>query len=320
MFTLSVPEWLNNYLVNDLNAVNAPDFDKARSNLANSHADNCKYLGTYFPRTYTELVNIMKQLEKETTITETGEFKNRKTVRILSVGCGTGADVTGLIDYLSKNTAATNFSVSLVDGNSDALGLCRKILEMQGLAEEINITINQTVNEEISCESDFLRIAGKLTHYGKFDFIITSKFLNELIGKIPNPYSNFVNSFASGLNSRGLMILLDTSNPPKGSSKWIPEIMNNEINQNADKNSLATILPVPCHGNGCRFVDCYTQFPNYYYKLKTGAGCVTPDRSKYTFRIISKKELYGSLEYKNSYHRGGYIVNSAKQTSCPKGL
>ena len=318
MFTHCLPEWLNNYLFNDLNAVNAPNFDKARSNLANSHDDNFKYLGTYFPRTYTELVNIMKQLEKQTTITETGEFKNRKIIRILSVGCGTGADVTGLIDYLSKGTAAVNFSVSLVDGNSDALALCQKILEMQRQTEGINITINQTVNEEISSDSDFQRIAGNLIHYGMFDFIITSKFLNELIGKIPNPYSNFVNSFASGLSSRGLMILLDTSNSAKGSSKWIPEIMNNEINLNCDKNGLATVLPVPCHGNGCRFVDCYTQFINYYYLLKTGAGSVIPNKSKYTFRIISKKELYSSLGYKN--HHGGYIVNSAKQTTCPNSI
>ena len=88
-----LPDYLERYIFDKLNAQYAPDFERAKNNLYSEHSDNLKYLGTYFPRSYGETFCIFDSLFKNQSIKQTYELK--QTVNILSIGCGMGGDTLG---------------------------------------------------------------------------------------------------------------------------------------------------------------------------------------------------------------------------------
>ena len=306
-----LPDWLKNFLLSDLGAKNDPDWSKAMNNLSNTHSDNRIYLGTYFPRTFLEIDFIMCKLSNETNINEINDFGQNHSISILSVGCGTGGDVSGLIFHLNQNYKISEFTVTLVDGNTDALALCCTILKKLEEMQKITIKIIQTVSKAITTAEDFSMIASKYCIGNAYDFIITSKFLNEIINQVKTPYSGFVTEFSPFLGDKGLMIIIDTSNSIKP-QEWIPEIMNNDFNENINNQcSVATILPVSCCGDNCTFHNCYTQFQN------KGSSLNYCKNSKFTFRVFSKRKLFDSIRFKN-FEKNSYIINYAKNTTCPR--
>ena len=300
-----LPGWLDSFIFNYLGARIGNDPAKVMSNLGNSHLDNLYYLGTYFPRTYAEIRTIMKKLNEETDYFTLEEIKNQRRFRILSVGCGTGGDVVSLIDCVKEITGCKFFSVTLIDGNEDALDTCQKIISMQemqkGLTTRIEV-INQTIKEP----SDFHRMSKQMSDSHKFDFIITSKFINELISNFHNAYSNFVSGFSTLLARNGLIIITDTTDKRRynGTFAWIPEIMNYDINNNISVHAgIGTIMPPPCNCSGCNR-SCYTCFENEYSSRKND--------SRITFRILAKKVIKDKISYPGRPNLHNYIVSSPK--------
>ena len=135
----SLNAWLYNYIYDVVGARNNADWAKARQNLHNTHEDNINYLGTYFPRTFTEVCRIISYLKQDTQYFE--EISNKSCFRILSAGCGTGGDICGLIHAIHTVKPNTSFEVSLFDGNADALNLCQDVLNELSVHENINITM-----------------------------------------------------------------------------------------------------------------------------------------------------------------------------------
>ena len=166
--------WLDDYIFRCLNAKHAPDFQKFECNLNLSHEDNLKYLGTYFPRSYAETFCIFDNVFTNELIKS--KYALKTELSILSVGCGTGGDIMGLLTIINKHFASIKrINVVAVDGNEDALNILFQIIEQANhqFHKEIDLFTRQVVFDRIS---DF-------DINSSFDFIITSKLINEIINK-----------------------------------------------------------------------------------------------------------------------------------------
>ena len=166
--------WLDNYIFGSLNAEYAPDFQRFEYNLNLSHEDNLKYLGTYFPRSYAETFCIFDNVFTNELIKS--KYALKTEVSILSVGCGTGGDIMGLLTIINKHfTSIKRINVVAVDGNEDALKILSQIIEQANrqFHKEVALSTRQVVFDRINA----------IDINSSFDFIITSKLINEIINK-----------------------------------------------------------------------------------------------------------------------------------------
>ena len=215
--------------------------------------------------------------------------------RILSAGCGTGGDICGLIHAIHTVKPQSSFEVSLFDGNVDALNLCCSVLHELSIQENVSISIRSMILCEVQSKNDFKAIREQLSEQ---DIIITSKFLNEVLGYFPNAYYYFVMKFSKLLSSEGIMILNDVICRAYCGS-YVPEYMNRNLNAAVREKELSSVLPLPCRANrNCNNSSCYSRFNNSPYK-------------DYTFRIISSIPFANRLvpdvqpnEYRIDYKKG----------------
>lgn len=301
----NIPQWLDNYIFGNLGAVINRNHAKVTRNVNNSHQDNLEYLGTYFPRTYAEISTLMNKFYNETNYFQLDEIKNKRSLSILSVGCGTGGEVVGLIDSLAGIMKITDISVTLVDGNRDALNIAHDIINAKTIEEVLQAKI-KVINETITASSGFHRIAGMLCNPKDFDFIITSKLINELLDQIDNPYSEFVKTFCEHLSPTGLMIITDTTDKRanNGYDMFIPQIMNKDINRNIPGvPDIGTIMPPTCKDDSCNKA-CFTCFKNEYSYRE--------DDSRFTFRILSRKMIQGKILYFPGFNPDTYPISETK--------
>lgn len=288
----NLPAWLNNFIYNEVGAKENCDWRKARQNLNNSHAENIDYLATYFPRTFTEICHIVKSMKNLTQYFDAISSKN--SFRILSAGCGTGGDICGLIHALHTLKPQATFEVSLFDGNADALTICRKILKKLSEQENISIVIRTDIVREIHGKADFREIRES---FSEQDIIITSKFLNEVLGYFPHAYYHFVSAFSKLLSEDGIMIINDVICKAY-CEEFVPTYMNWDLNAAVRDKDLSSVLPLPCRANrNCNNHECYSRFPNGEYSdftLRVICGETFADR------ILPKVEPQRYLiDYKN---------------------
>ncbi len=95
-----LPAWLDDFIFDQLNAEYEPDFKRYDYNLYLTKEENLKYLGTYFPRSYAESFCIFDNIFQNSKY-QNSLFEN-KSLNILSVGCGTGGDIFGLLTTIIK--------------------------------------------------------------------------------------------------------------------------------------------------------------------------------------------------------------------------
>ena len=317
-----LPKWLDDFIFADLGAWICNDYNKVKNNLNNTPWDNCIYLGTYFPRTYTEIKTIMDELSEETDYFERQDIRSKSNFRILSVGCGTGGDVVSMIDSIREKTGCQDFFVTLIDGNKDALEKCQKIISRQETEEGLKIQ-KEVKNAIVTEPSDFQLIVGEICSK-KFDFIVTSKFINELIGKFDKLYSRFVTSFSALLDTTGLIIITDTTDQRAigENLEWIPKLMNSDFNDNISADiDIGTIMPPPCN---CQRWSDLGNFLNEYIKTYSCQRCYTSFKNKYshmddshdpriTFRIFARKIIQERIQYKSIPNT--YVVTNKKDGS-----
>lgn len=302
------PKWLKNIIENE-DGYYYPDFKKAQYNLTNTHKDNLIYLYTYFPRTVLEIQSIYHLLKDKSGFFEAIHYK--KSLKILSIGCGTGGDVIGLILLLKNAFKGVNFDIHLVDGNKDALNLCSELLEALSFNENISIDKNIYI-QEIKDINDLQMVSQCFADEDdNFDFIITSKFLNELLKIINNPYGVFVSTFKSCLAKDGIMILLDTTNLV--TNTFNPILLNLGVNKAIEEDpAIACLLPIPCRiTQNCKKI-CFTCFESVIKK-------------KYTFKVICHKDFLNKIINNNCFTKEDFaIVGSTSKPNnyrlCPNFL
>ncbi|MDR0971833.1 MAG: class I SAM-dependent methyltransferase [Bacteroidales bacterium] len=288
-----LPVWLDSLIFKDLLAQYAPDFQRFDYNLNLTKEDNLKYLGTYFPRSYAESFCIFSNIFQNDIY---NNLFNHDTVSVLSVGCGTGGDVIGLLTAIQKYcTSITTLTIYAIDGNKEALLIFKRIVNK--LKDFCNIEIEfNTINETFQSTKDIDIIVDKLP-YKTFDFILSFKMLCELIfdgkGSNDNAYYEFTTMLLPRLSNIGLCCLLDVTTK-SAMGKFIPVLMNTQLNQALrDLEEYATLLPLPCslYESIC-YEECFTQ-RHFFVSSKQKDR----DISKVCYRIIGHKQFIASLKH-----------------------
>jgi hypothetical protein len=212
---------------------------------------------------------------------------------ILSVGCGTGGDLTGLITVIEKYCPKiSEINVWALDGNTVALSILEKVIEKFGIQHSKNITL-KTVKSVFNSIAD---IDTQQINEQTFDFILSFKMICEIIstgeGIRDNSYYDFVMKFAPMLSNESLCVLLDVTTKTEHNNTFNPILMNKQVNQALQElKDYQTLLPLSCSQNEkiCE-EQCFTQQKIYVsHKRKTN------DISKVSYRVIVKTALVNML-------------------------
>lgn len=287
----ALPAWLDDFIFDHLKAEYAPDFRRFDYNLELTKEDNLKYLGTYFPRSYTESFCIFDN------IFQNAIFQNallkKQSLSILSVGCGTGGDLIGLLTVIEKYChSASEVKVWAIDGNGEALEILGEIIQKFRSQTSKRIELHTIKNIFSSIHDINIHQIEELL----FDFILSFKVICEIIsagkGDYDNSYYDFVMKFSPMLSENGLCVLLDVTTKTEHSSTYNPILKNSQVNQALrELKDYKTLLPLSCNRNEKSCTEqCFTQ-QKFYVSHK---GKVN-DLSRVSYRVIGKSDFVKEL-------------------------
>jgi len=226
--SLKLPQWLDDYIYKELGAkyccsntdMTVIDWDKS---------DILNYLGTYFPRSYTESYCIFKAyLENNLCI-----FSKKKEISIFDFGCGTGGEIIGLLTILiNLFPNLKKINIAALDGNQYALRLYEKVIEQ--FSQQTSIDINSKP-APLKIEDFYdLTILDEVLDK-KFDIIISFKAICEFVTKEcfekNNPYEYIAKTFPKRLKDNGLILLVDVTSFNNVSKEWLPEMMDKGLSK-----------------------------------------------------------------------------------------
>lgn len=294
----SINESLFNYLYESLGARYYQNTRKAELNLENSDNDNLEYLGTYFPRSFTEAhemyINIFEDFHAYQSL------DSKKEITILDLGSGTGGSLFGLIQAFCENFSDKKVKIISIDGNESALNIQRKIyckLE-QFIDKNDNDIIISFKKIEFENKDD---INAKLDIVNPIDIMHSWKFVNEFYRNNYNinkgMYAEILNLADNILNESGILCLVDVTDrirPGKFEENFLSVYFNNEVKDyfNNNTTNLVYILPYCCAINYslCRKNNCFSRITfdviNYYENI---------DESKINYKLFIKGYLGHSI-------------------------
>jgi hypothetical protein len=273
-----------------------------------------QYIGTYLPRSYAEANSIFNDLFSNKAIRKA--YSKRKKLKALCIGSGTGGDTLGFLDAITQNfPSVTSVQIIAFEGNTDAISISA------ALVEEAKSHLNYDVDFKIVNHvfKGFYNAETELDgHYivSGYDFVFTSKMINELISSTKegtsNSYGDFTRTFLPLLKDTGLLMILDITSKPEPVDIFAPQLMNNQVNKELrEMSGFQTILPIPCgqHEELCDR-NCFTQ-KNYYVSHSQKQL----DKSKVCFRVIARTEFAAKVSKSNKDNR--YIIVDDKKDYCP---
>jgi len=297
---ITLPSFLDTYIFDKLGANFAPDFTKFSRNLKHKKEDVLIYLGTYFPRSFAESYSIFNTVFRNENVGKS--LQEKKEINILDVGSGTGGNLSGLLLSLIENIPnRVNFNIVAIDGNNEALKILERIILQFRIKFGINISLNchyvtfKTVKDLYEKSKQFLE--------KDFDFIISSKMINEIITVDEYSYYNYYNFFAKYLDKKGLLLMLDVTTKIE-KLNYLPILLNKQTNNFIQQNSevYKTLIPTSCaeKDNVCK-QDCFSN--NLFFITHSKQE---KDKSKVAYRIIGKREFV-SLVLSIVQNKGGII-------------
>jgi SAM-dependent methyltransferase len=299
-----LPVWLDKFLFDTLLAEYAPDFDKYDFNLNHSEIEILTYLGTYFPRSYSESYCIFNDLFNNVHFKK--EYQTKEIVNVLDIGSGTGGNLIGLLTALEKNLNQ-KFKVNIwaIDGNQDSLKFLTKITEKfkQYSQNKFEIkTINATVENINHLSSTFQSLDCQ-----SFDFITSFKAVGEIISyaksKNGQEYFDLALLCCPLLSDLGLLLILDVTTKAKNST-FLPILLNEQIRRFIKANNSFRILsPLSCNffSQQCN-TDCF-----YYHEFTISHKKKTKDVSRVVFKIVGRKKLVDDLS--KDFKIGRFVID-----------
>ena len=284
---IKLPSCLEDFIFSKLQAKYEPNYSKFSKNLDLNEEEVKIYLGTYFPRSYAESYCIYNDLLHNQIIKEI--YSKKTEINILDIGSGSGGNLIGLLFALKENLFQNiNINIFTIDGNQKALEILNTIIFKIQIKHNLNINPQ---SQFITFNSiDKLYQNSKLYLEKNYDFIITSKMINELLENDNNAYYNFCKYFTNHLSEDGFLSLIDVT--MQVNSKFLPIILNTQINKfMKDNNSFKTIIPTSCnlYEDKCK-EQCFTN--NIFYvshKEKQN------DMSKITYRVITHNNFANKI-------------------------
>lgn len=219
---VTLPAWLDDYIFNHLGARH----NRINGNMVVLEWDKDKildYLGTYFPRSYTEAYCIFKQY-----LQEKATFATDESLNLLDFGCGTGGEIIGLATALVEcRPNVKKLKVKAIDGNQYALNRF----------DDIKDEFNKRNTLQIVCNPSAVRVddfydLGILdailgSHY---DIITSFKAVCEFVAKQQfeekNAYEHLAKFMLPKLSDTGIMLLVDVTSKNEIAQEWLPDLMD----------------------------------------------------------------------------------------------
>ena len=288
-----LPKWIDDLIFEELNAEYAPDHIKFEYNLNKNKNEVLTYLGTYFPRSYAEVYYLFSQLlfteEQKSFVSE------NNVLRILDLGCGTGGDILGLLNYIEDNLDNIQLiKILAIDGNHYALRVLEKILE--AYKSKTRLQIEYTIGPVFIESEDDLNLISEVVS-AKFDIIMSCKAICELASKkrlAGKPYKNTAQMLSKKLSPNGIMLIEDVT--VKNNGEFIPVTLNTELNEFIKENpNFVTLLPMSCKRNGNKCSKgCF-----FKEEIKVKHSRKDNDISKIVYRFISHRQVLNIFESSN---------------------
>lgn len=267
-----------------------PDYQRYEYNLNLTEEELLIYLGTYFPRSFGESLCIFSPIIRTETVNS--ELSKKDCINILDIGCGSGGEILGLLHVLENiKESSIPINIYTFDGNQLVQDILMELVSQFQNATKTKRRIQIYTNvQRIDGISDIDTIK---TNVGGlyFDFILCNKMCNELISKghIKDAYQLICNSFTPLLDINGLLLILDVTTKDEKSSRFYPELLNEQVNKFVIGHSkeFSTLLPISCALHPNCIKSCFTQRKFYISHSQK-----QNDISKVAYRIIARKTLY----------------------------
>ncbi len=209
--TVYLPSWLTQYLYAERGLSYKTNCEAVQYNLNADREFSLQYLATYFPRTFAEVSSIFDFVfaTYPSAVCGLGD-----SVSILDVGCGSGAAAIALLWSMKKARLANVRKVIVqgMDGNENFIERFREmtpVIQQVWSAVEIEVHIDKIAD-------DFKTSVGHIPDTDRFDFIVSSKFIQEL--GCENAYDGVYALCQARLKKGGIMCLLE--NYRKGRTEY----------------------------------------------------------------------------------------------------
>lgn len=122
------------------------------------------------------------------------------TLRILDLGCGTGAATWGVLHYLSTHEhSIKKVEITFADHIKENLDICKKLFALQEVGVEITADYHQ-----IDIKDD--KVVKKVFGEGKYDLVIMMNTLNELP---EDGDTERINTFTALLSDDGALLIIE---------------------------------------------------------------------------------------------------------------
>jgi hypothetical protein len=312
---VTLPNWLDALIYGEMAAKYAPsglakEFDL---NLHLRKEDILTYLGTYFPRSFAETAYIFSNLFMNPIIKK--EFEEKIALDIFTVGSGTGGDILGLLSVInSKLPKIKEVYITAIDGNVEAQSIAKSIINRSKTHFDYRIDF-RSENYTISNFAEYKNETCILAKPSSFDFVLSSKMINELISsggeKCRDSYFEFAKQFLPLLKQNGLCLILDITTKMISNDMYIPKMISEQVNRAIrDMDDFQILLPLPCNifGGKCK-MRCFTQKTFYVSHSKK-----YQDKSKVSYRIIGRKNFVKKIG--GASDKDVYSIMDESDTIC----
>lgn len=231
MGVLEIPSWLDNLLFDKLGARYAP----VRSDLTaidwGTEELKC-YLGTYFPRSYTESYGLFRRIFSSNT-----DFQNKTSLSIYDFASGTGGEIIGFLRAVEECLPnMREVKVSALDGNGNALRILEAIVEAYKPQLSYDLILKPCLLE-IEDIYDLSLLEAVVRE--SYDIVLTSKAICEFISKdrlkAKAAYSEFLRVFKSKIEPKGVILLIDVASPVDDCKYWLGDLMDEAIRSQSCK-------------------------------------------------------------------------------------
>lgn len=301
-----INEEMLEYLYDELDAKYLKIPNDVELNLDNDENKNLIYLGTYFPRSFTESYNIYKNLFDNEKIYN--RFNKKKIIRILDIGSGTGGSLFGLLQVLMEKFSGKTFEIISIEGNKNACELQLKLLKSFKKFVPLKNRFKASVYNMRFKDKDEVEIKlSKLGLNSRIDIMQSFKVVNEFYRKDyknnKGMYSHLLFLGDKWLKKSGVLCIVDVTNKINN-GQYASIIFNEEVKKflGKVKADLVYILPRCCAVNykQCSKGEYCFSKREFRIVLKNG----NTDTSKINYKVFIKNKL------------GSDILNEVKRDLC----
>ncbi len=219
---IKLPMWLDSLIYKETKATHQPcgkdmivlNWDKARI---------INYLGTYFPRSFTESYCIFTKyfaLKKDL-------FKETSTLNIFDFGCGTGGELLGLLWAIIENIEVANINIKALDGNFNGLRILEDIIARFKVEYHVGVNLH-VMPLKIDDIYDMSLVSSRIPDDN--DIILIFKSICEMASlrqfEERNPYEHVLRLMLEKINSTGVICLADVSSFNEEQQEWLPKLID----------------------------------------------------------------------------------------------